>query len=87
MKQVPKPRISRHFDPHETEILALQPVELADLVVLGKRVVKYGAHRPDEAPLVWHSDYWECECARDYLHHESIGNHCPLCGVFREEIP
>ena len=32
------------------------------------------------------SDYWDCECRRKYIHHNSL-DRCPRCGAKRENCP
>lgn len=32
-------------------------------------------------------EYWDCECANDFIHNKTNGNFCTICGVYEDESP
>lgn len=41
--------------------------------------------RPDG--LTTNSDYWDCDCKEDYIHHRETEDHCFVCGKDEDEAP
>ncbi len=36
--------------------------------------------------MVLSAEYWDCECERDYIHHNSV-DECHRCGARRDDMP